>query len=463
MLSQSILQRLITALLNCGCVQKMSFYRQALKLLSRKKLLLLLTAVVLSIYLSYERRYNSRPLVKDNNGFIDIYRGLRSPHSITERLLSTHAGEADTESSIYRRQKIFLAFCYWEQLTMATNNFLNLTALAAQGGRQVVVPFVKDSHFRGVPTSHRGTQTHNTLALYYNVSALNETLHLHGYGTLITWEGFQDVCKGKVDVLVCFYYTKLTSSTTNLSMSCAPCKLNNKNVLLGIKIGRRICVNANSLDSVQIFESEVVKNLPCVGIREWRGITTTVTAKRTHFDIESKLDKVLTSQDMSTFFSAKLLRVARDFIAQKLTSNFIAVHIRTEKILSAGGNISAVKRCLFNLRKRLQNTIQVAIVPPPIFLATDFTAFGSSSKKAIRARKYAKSFIEILLPLRPIVFRPSEYKIVDGGAVAIVEMNILASGRRLFVLGGGSFQLWITNQFLTKNKNDHSKVERLVC
>ena len=33
---------------------------------------------------------------------------------------------------------------------MATNNFLNLTALAGQGGRQVVVPFVKDSHFRGV-------------------------------------------------------------------------------------------------------------------------------------------------------------------------------------------------------------------------------------------------------------------------------------------------------------------------
>ena len=171
----------------------------------------------------------------------------------------------------------------------------------------------------------------------------------------------------------------------------------------------------------------------------------------------------MTSQDLSAFFTAKRLRLARDFIAQKLTSNFISVHIRTEKILSAGGNIPAVKRCLFNLRKRLQNTIQVAIVPSPIFLATDFTAFGSSSKKAIRARKYAKSFIEILLPLRPIVFRPSEYKIVDRGAVAIVEMNILASGRRLFVLGGESFQLWMTNQFLTKNKNDQSKVERLVC
>ena len=180
MLSQSILQRLVTVLLNCGCVQKMTFYGQALKFLSRKKLLLLLTAVVLSLYLGYERRHSSKPLVKDNNRFIDTYRGLRSPHSITERLQSTHAGEA--ESSVYRRQKLFLAFYYWEQLTMATNNFLNLTALAAQGGRQVVVPFVKDSHFRGVPTSHRRNQTHNTLALYYNVSALNETLQILTFG-----------------------------------------------------------------------------------------------------------------------------------------------------------------------------------------------------------------------------------------------------------------------------------------
>ena len=77
---------------------------------------------------------------------------------------------------------------------MATNNFLHLTALAVQEGRQVVVPFVKDSRFRGVPTLHRHHL--NTLGLYYNVTALNESLRLHGHGTLINWEGFQDVCKG---------------------------------------------------------------------------------------------------------------------------------------------------------------------------------------------------------------------------------------------------------------------------
>ena len=40
-------------------------------------------------------------------------------------------------------EKIFIAFDYWEQLLSATNNFLDLTALAAYGERQVVIPFVK--------------------------------------------------------------------------------------------------------------------------------------------------------------------------------------------------------------------------------------------------------------------------------------------------------------------------------
>ena len=65
--------------------------------------------------------------------------------------------------------------------------------------------------------------------------------------------------------------------------------------------------------------------------------------------------------------------------------------------------------------------------------------------------------MEILLPLKSISFQPSEYKIIDRGAVAIVEMNIL------LLLGGGSFQTWMTTQFRNKNKNEQSKVERIVC
>ena len=283
-------------------------YRQLT--LSRKIFLLFLAAVLLRIYLEYDSSQESfRSSVKDNNCSLDIYRDLKSRHSITEQSLNASKDESavyqrkkifllvvlciyqgyeiqvilkpqiddnnspiierlhssvssEVESAVHQQKKIFFAFFYWEQLTMATNNLLHLSALAAPGGRQVVVPFVKDSQFRGVPQSQKKQPNHK-LGLYYDVTALNESLRLHGHGTLINWEGFQDVCKGKLDVLIYFYYSKLTSSTN------APCNVNHKNVVLGIKIGRRICVNANAFESVQRFEEEIVKRLPCVGIFEW--------------------------------------------------------------------------------------------------------------------------------------------------------------------------------------------------
>ena len=216
-----------------------------------------------------------KPQIDDNN----------SP--IIERLHSFDSSEV--ESAVHQEKKFFFAFFYWEQLSMATNNFLHLTALAVQEGRQVVVPFVKDSRFRGVPTLHRHHL--NTLGLYYNVTALNESLCLHGHGTLINWEGFQDVCKGKLDVLIYFYYSKLTSSTN------APCNVNHKNVVLGIKIGRRICVNANAFESVQRFEEEIVKRLPCVGIFEWWGVKKKNAKNTVWYCVKSTKARIFSRHD----------------------------------------------------------------------------------------------------------------------------------------------------------------------
>ena len=50
------------------------------------------------------------------------------------------------------------------------------------------------------------------------------------------------------------------------------------------------------------------------------------------------------------------------------------------------------------------------------------------------------SLMEILHSLKPITFQPAEYKLVDRGAVAIGEMNILVSEKPLVLLGEGSFQ-----------------------
>ena len=47
------------------------------------------------------------------------------------------------------------------------------------------------------------------------------------------------------------------------------------------------------------------------------------------------------------------------------------------------------------------------------------------------------------------------------GAVAIVEMNIVASGRRFLVVGGGSFPKWLVNVFRNKTNSDQ-KMQNLM-
>lgn len=342
---------------------------------------------------------------------------------------------------------------------MATNNLLHLTALGAYSKRQVVVPFVKDSQFRGVITA----EGYEPLERYYNVSALNNMLRSHGYSTLINWEQFQEICGGSLDVLVYFEYKDL-NTTTNFSLTkpYSPCKQGRQNTFHGVKIARRICVNAFALDSVEKFENEVLKGIQCVGIFEWRG-TSKRNRDRAQFDVTSVVSKFLSYQDTNEMFSSKLLNIARHFIGKILGSEFIAVHVRTEQILKTGRNLTAVKKCLANLKLRVKTMRQANTIPLRVFLATDFTEFGSSSKYGIPARKNAKSLLRILAPLYPVIFQPGEYDVKDRGEVAIVEMSILASGKYLVVLGGGSFQYWTVTQFLVNNNNDRTKVEHIDC
>lgn len=418
--------------------------------LSKALTILVAITVMVCYYLELESR---KLLLINNDTNADSYRRITN----LRRSINDQVNE-DT-----RRQKIFLSFFYWEQLTMGTNNLLHLTALAAYGGRQVVVPFVKDSQFRGVVTK----EGYESLERYYNVAALNYMLRLRGHAALVSWERFQDVCKGRLDVLVYFDYKDLNTTKANFSLATPyfPCKQNRGNMFHGIKIGRRVCVNAFALDSVERFENEVIRGLPCVGIFEWRG-TSETNPDRAKFNLTSIVSQVLSYRDASAFLSSKLLHIARDFVRKSLGPDFISVHIRTEQILKAGRNLTTVKKCLRNLKKRVESmrrTNTVDGIPVRVFLATDFTEFGSSSKIGKPARKNAKSLMKKLAPLFPVIFQPAEYKLADRGEVAIVEMNILASGKYLVVLGGGSFQYWVETQFLHKNNNDTTKFEHLAC
>ena len=411
-----------------------------------QKVLLLFCAVTVAIFFIFTRtakNMNSSPARPTNKP--SQYRSYNTTEQF-KRIPS----KGDAVDKLRRPfKKIFIAFDYWEQLTAATNNFLGLTALAAYSGRQVVVPFVKDSFFLGTST-RKGFET---LELYYNVSALNHTLRSRGYGTLISWKEFQDVCQGKLDMLVHFDYTNLnkTARYNQDTRAYFPCN-NYLNTFWNLKVERTICMNVFAVDSVEKFENEVIKRLPCVGFDQWRG-TDNKYPYRAQFDLSSVVTNPMPSHQAAIFFSSKLLHVARDFIAKSLGPLFFSIHIRVERILKLARtfrDMATVKECISNLTARVQRHKNFSTALVPVFLASDFAEYGSSSRLARQARQRSKSLMNILAPLKPVIFQPSAYNLSDRGAVAIVEMNILVSGEHLFVVGGGTFQKWIANQFLNK-------------
>ena len=81
------------------------------------------------------------------------------------------------------------------------------------------------------------------------------------------------------------------------------------------------------------------------------------------------------------FFNEKLLEIVDDFINKTLGSNYISHHIRAEHILQrSNGNFTTLVNCI-NKQASLMKNIQ-ALHPNynKLFVAVDFTAFGSQSK-----------------------------------------------------------------------------------
>ena len=220
-----------------------------------------------------------------------------------------------------------------------------------------------------------------TLALYYNLSAFNNTLRSHGYSTLVSWETFQSVCQDKLDLLIRFSYGKEAFRRQQTT------EIQSLQTRRGFNISKTVRVDSGMLRSVESFVDKVVKGSKCVGIEEWRG--NKEVSYRAFFPLPIDIHSSLSPSNV-IFFNAKLLEIVDDFINKTLGSNYISLHIRTEKILKrSNGNfttlVNFVKKqasLIKNIRARHRNYNK-------LFVAVDFTAFGSQSTDVSEARRKA--------------------------------------------------------------------------
>ena len=359
------------------------------------------------------------------------------------------------------KRKLFLAFSYGDQLTRATESLLALAAVAKHGDRNVVVPFVKDSKFYG----RRIDNNTGTLSRYFDLKELNIKLDSHGYGLLVTWEHFQKHCHQRLDVLLTFFYSDQNNGASKISTTqrqhlnkegwtlCSDTKCTK--IIQGFEIRRTVCINPELLTSVEKLEGEVLRDSPCVGIAEWRGIGS----GRTHFFLPSNIPSPFSIRH-EVPISLRLLQIAQEFVYKRLGNNFISVHIRSEWVLrNRGASLNHLLECLKQLVSKVQE-IKRKIRVSKIFLATDFTKTGSGSYTVQLARKKSKllgDFLDKKLK-NPETFDPSTVELSDRGSIAIVEMSILSAGKKLFLVGGGNFEDWMNTKFELVDNNVAVKI-----
>jgi len=267
----------------------------------------------------------------------------------------------------------------------------------------------------------------------------------------VSWETFQNVCRDKLDLLLSFSYGEAALRRRQMT------EISGGQNRLGFKMSKTVRVDSGMLRSVQSFLDKVVKGSTCIGIHQWRGNGTGLD--RAFFALPNNIYSSLSKSHLS--FNEKLLEIADAFINKTLGSNYISLHMRTERILKrSDGNFTTLVNCI---KKQVSLIKNIGARHPnynKLFVAADFSAFGSQSPWVSEARSRASLLLNQLNELfqKIVFFQPHFYNLRDNGAVAIVEMAVLASGKQLFLTGGGSFEYFIRTQFIKRSPNGYDKV-----
>lgn len=408
-------------------------------MIARKSVTLTLTVIVLLVVnfwlFKKEVKLEFRPTTYTDidNAQID---------SLRSDIISAPTRETATET---KKRKFFIAFGFGDQLTCATESLLELAALSKYGERNVVVPFAKNSKLYGTKLDeHTGT-----LSRYFDLKELNETLKTHGYGTMVHWEYFQEYCPQQLNVLLTFFYPFHYAPELSMPQKkmlnktgWTKCSGSDSKELRMFEVRERICINPEVLTSMEKLEHDVLRHAPCVGIFLWRGIGP----GRGHFTIPSYISPP-SKIKYALHISPDLKQITEQFVAQQLGNDFVSVHIRSEWIMrDHGRSVEHVLQCLRQLEDKLKS-VKNEIGFEKVFLATDFSKFGSDSNFIQPARDKKDKLLNALHRIinKPQTFDPKN--IPDRGSIAIVEMSILASGKRLFLVGGGKFEKWTEFQY----------------
>ena len=134
---------------------------------------------------------------------------------------------------------------------------------------------------------------------------------------------------------------------------------------------------------------------------------------------------------------------------------FLSIHIRFEKLfrMARKNRLQFVDCCM----KRLNSAISAAMAKFNIskgnaVLNWDYSPLGSVACPIGHCREIADENLK-KLNVKPTFVDPKKFGLpVNGGLIALIEMNVLYSGKVLLTVGEGSYQATIIDSFITAHQ-----------
>ena len=376
-------------------------------------------------------------------------------------------------------RKFLFVLHHYEQLAKTTENLLQLAAVAGRIGRVIVEPFVRDSRMCGLPYGwygqpRRDSRRFHELSLYFDVKFMNRLLYnTSHFSRMVKLDVFKEECRSSAanTTLLHFMYAdqrveemqKLYNITktvyqaiqakTNVFGWCN-CDFIDRGLNVSGRIGdlrvwRQICIDADKVKSLRHFQTEILQDDKCVVIIHWRGLGKDRIQFETEVGINSR--KLVHSLRPSQ----SILEQAGK-IEHMIGEDYLSVHIRSERQIQ-WYSIERLFQCLKVLVSTVEKLKQNHKTKN-VFLSSDFTRFGSDTLQAFTVQH--KSIINklrrlqkfLFKTLKPVQFNPKSRNpfFMDGGVVALTEMNVLFGGTHLITVGSGTFQQWIVDVFIER-------------
>lgn len=410
--------------------------------------------------------------------------------------------------SLSSEQRFVLGLNFWEQMNMATVNFLKLCCLASKWNATTVKPFTYNSRFYGLRNFKADDYVNISLPakeldLLYNIDSLNSVLYRHRIPQLVNYNDFLHhsvrnltvlhfiaerevrevpVMEGwvKEELPRLFQYDNVVDCSRLLRAYATKLltALTAETEHVGVKsfqFGKYYCVNMSQMTSPQeIARKAGLKRFGnfSVVVVNWRGMTnqTMISSARglhlnnrvlmqdsCHYELPPTFDNIVAHSDV-------VLRAVQQHMEHLNLDRFTAVHFRSEKMGTRSPRFpGSFERCFLEALGIRDRILRSRINLTAITLV-DYGPYSSDTCKKCRGstemrRLLRKWHVKPLPHFDPTVTGASE----DSGFAAAVEMELLVHGEYLILCGGGAFQSQAALRFLKRNPKDGRQRLFRVC